>query len=287
MPSTLPTLQVTVPEPHWSQCPPRARHHACCPPHATPGAHPVSPWAPTLWCPPTSPTAQTRPVLEPTPHHQRPPTPCPSRCPLTLQPWEEMMRMSAGTRSPPFTSTRSPTTTFSALIWIFSPSRITSACCRGAGHPERCLGTPTPPGTPTPSRAPAQGAYLGHHVLEGVHDLGALGLLVVGEAAGDDDDGGQHHPQVQLGPRQRLSTRPPAPGCRVGPPGAPQHRARGRGPPRQPGPFATRTPQELAHSSGGVAPVPSPPPSPPSAGTPPGCPCPCSVGAPCDAHAPP
>lgn len=46
----------------------------------------------------------------------------------TLQPWEEMMRMSAGTRSPPFTSTRSPTTTFSALIWIFSPSRITRAC---------------------------------------------------------------------------------------------------------------------------------------------------------------
>ena len=49
--------------------------------------------------------------------------------PLTLQPWEEMIRRSAGTRSPPFTSTRSPTTTSSALICIFSPSRTTRACC--------------------------------------------------------------------------------------------------------------------------------------------------------------
>lgn len=29
--------------------------------------------------------------------------------------------------------------------------------------------------------------YLRHHVLEGVHDLGALGFLVVGEAASDDN----------------------------------------------------------------------------------------------------
>lgn len=48
---------------------------------------------------------------------------------LTLHPCAEMTRMSAGIRSPPFTSTRSPTTTFSTLICIFSPSRITRACC--------------------------------------------------------------------------------------------------------------------------------------------------------------
>lgn len=53
----------------------------------------------------------------------------------TLQPWAWSMRMSAGTRSPPFISTRSPTTSWSALIWNLSPSRITVACC-GAGAPE-------------------------------------------------------------------------------------------------------------------------------------------------------
>lgn len=30
--------------------------------------------------------------------------------------------------------------------------------------------------------------YLRDHVLKGLHDLGALGFLEVGEAAGDDDD---------------------------------------------------------------------------------------------------
>ena len=40
--------------------------------------------------------------------------------------------------------------------------------------------------------------HLGNHVLEGFHDLGALGFLVVGEAAGDDDHGRQHDAQVQL-----------------------------------------------------------------------------------------
>lgn len=40
--------------------------------------------------------------------------------------------------------------------------------------------------------------YLWHHFLEGVHDSGALGLLEVGEAAGDDDHGRQHHAQIQL-----------------------------------------------------------------------------------------
>lgn len=147
---------------------------------------------------------------------------------LTLHPWEEITLRSAGIRSPPRTSTRSPTTTFSALIWIFSPSRMTRACCGmretilGGGTaalPTRCpplagievasargnaegLGVPGPPALalgrtffPNGGRA----AHLRHHVFEGVHNFGALGLLVVGEAAGDDDHGCQHHTQVQLG----------------------------------------------------------------------------------------
>lgn len=43
-------------------------------------------------------------------------------------------------------------------------------------------------------RSPA--IYLRHHVLEGIHDLGAFCLLVVGEAAGDDDHSCQHHTQI-------------------------------------------------------------------------------------------
>lgn len=46
----------------------------------------------------------------------------------TLQPLAEMIRRSAGIRSPPFTSTRSPTTTSSAFMLIFSPLRMTRAC---------------------------------------------------------------------------------------------------------------------------------------------------------------
>ena len=46
----------------------------------------------------------------------------------TLQPFAEMILRSAGIRSPPFTSTRSPTTTSSAFMLIFSPFRITRAC---------------------------------------------------------------------------------------------------------------------------------------------------------------
>lgn len=49
-------------------------------------------------------------------------------CQPTLQPLAEMILRSAGIRSPPFTSTRSPTTTSSALMLIFSPLRITRAC---------------------------------------------------------------------------------------------------------------------------------------------------------------
>lgn len=33
-----------------------------------------------------------------------------------------------------------------------------------------------------------QSTHLRDHVLKGLHDLGALGFLEVGEAAGDDDD---------------------------------------------------------------------------------------------------
>lgn len=57
----------------------------------------------------------------------------------TLQPWADRMRMSAGTRSPPFISTRSPTTSWSALIWNLSPSRITVACCGGGRGSGSCL----------------------------------------------------------------------------------------------------------------------------------------------------
>lgn len=47
---------------------------------------------------------------------------------LTLQPCADMIRRSAGILSPPFTSTRSPTTTPSALMLIFSPFLTTRAC---------------------------------------------------------------------------------------------------------------------------------------------------------------
>lgn len=45
--------------------------------------------------------------------------------------------------------------------------------------------------------------YLGNHVLERLHDLRALGLLEVGEAASDDDHSRQHDTQVQLRGDQR------------------------------------------------------------------------------------
>ena len=40
--------------------------------------------------------------------------------------------------------------------------------------------------------------YLWDQVLEGIHDLGALGLLVVRKATSDDDDSRKHDTQVQL-----------------------------------------------------------------------------------------
>lgn len=52
----------------------------------------------------------------------------------TLQPWAEMILRSAGILSPPFTSTKSPTTTSSALMLFFSPSRTTRACYETKGE---------------------------------------------------------------------------------------------------------------------------------------------------------
>lgn len=48
----------------------------------------------------------------------------------TLHPLAEIILKSAGILSPPFTSTRSPTATPSALMLSFSPFRITKACCK-------------------------------------------------------------------------------------------------------------------------------------------------------------
>jgi len=45
----------------------------------------------------------------------------------TLKPWAFITRMSAGTRSPNLTSTRSPTTNSSAFKFRFSPLRIANA----------------------------------------------------------------------------------------------------------------------------------------------------------------
>lgn len=45
--------------------------------------------------------------------------------------------------------------------------------------------------------------YLRDHVLKGLHDLGALGLLEVGEAASDDDDRRQHDTEIQLQREQK------------------------------------------------------------------------------------
>jgi hypothetical protein len=46
----------------------------------------------------------------------------------TLKPCALMTRISAGTRSPNLTSTRSPTTNSSAFKFFFSPPRIANAC---------------------------------------------------------------------------------------------------------------------------------------------------------------
>lgn len=42
------------------------------------------------------------------------------------------------------------------------------------------------------------GSELGHHVLEGFHDLGRLAFLVVREDAGHDNDRGQYDSKVQV-----------------------------------------------------------------------------------------
>ena len=48
------------------------------------------------------------------------------------------------------------------------------------------------------SVVPANEGILGHQVLESLHDLGRLGLLVVGEDAGDGDDGREDHTKVEI-----------------------------------------------------------------------------------------
>ena len=48
----------------------------------------------------------------------------------TLKPCALMTRISAGTRSPNLTSTRSPTTSSSAFKFRFSPLRMAKACCK-------------------------------------------------------------------------------------------------------------------------------------------------------------
>ena len=49
---------------------------------------------------------------------------------LTFSPEAEIIRRSAGIRSPPFTSTMSPTTRSSVRTLCFSPLRITNASCK-------------------------------------------------------------------------------------------------------------------------------------------------------------
>ena len=39
---------------------------------------------------------------------------------------------------------------------------------------------------------------LGHKVLKGLHDLGGLGLLVVGEDPGDSDDSREDNSEVEV-----------------------------------------------------------------------------------------
>ena len=48
---------------------------------------------------------------------------------------------------------------------------------------------------------------LRHHALEGVHDLGAFRVLVVGEDSGDNHDCSQHDAQVELRERKRKGKR--------------------------------------------------------------------------------
>lgn len=105
-----------------------------------------------------------------------------------------MILRSAGILSPPFTSTRSPTTTSSALMCFFSPSRTTRACYKN-GH-SSCLKTGKNNSLVITNWTCKE--HLRDQVLEGVHDLGALGFLIVREAAGDDDDSREHNTQVQL-----------------------------------------------------------------------------------------
>lgn len=153
----------------------------------------------------------------------------------TLQPWAEMMRMSAGTRSPPLISTRSPTTNSLALICSLSPSRITVACWRSQENPGVRVGTLVSGWRPRcPDREGTQVSWWPHlrdEVLEAGDDVGALELLVVAEAAGDDDDGDEGDGEVQLVGRDRIRPmgwgsgypHPRGPRCPTSPHEGPRH----------------------------------------------------------------
>lgn len=109
----------------------------------------------------------------------------------TLQPWAETTLMSAGILSPPFTSIRSPATTSSALICTFSPSRITKACCTEILDLIKKRNKQTT--WIVFCWSLVHTAYLRNHVLERLHNFGALGLLEVWEATGNDDDSCEHN----------------------------------------------------------------------------------------------
>ena len=51
---------------------------------------------------------------------------------------------------------------------------------------------------------PEAESVLGHHAGKGLHDLGGLGLLVVGEDAGNNDDHGEDDAEVQVVIRRLL-----------------------------------------------------------------------------------
>lgn len=113
---------------------------------------------------------------------------------FTLHPWAEMMRRSAGILSPPLTSTRSPITTSSALILFFSPSRITKACYGQSGNSLNA----TKENKKILIIWKDYCQYLRDKVLERVHDLGALGLLIVWETSSDHHNSREHNTQIQL-----------------------------------------------------------------------------------------
>lgn len=120
----------------------------------------------------------------------------------TLHPWPVMIRMSAGTLSPPLISTKSPTTNSLALIWFFWPSRITMACCvwrlgarlakmKGDGHMKKSRVMEKESDTVIWTCGVfslVMCAHLWHQILEACNDVGTLEFLVVTKATSYHDD---------------------------------------------------------------------------------------------------